>query len=98
MNLKIMVGALLVLCGALVAASADYQTDSEAFERGDYATALKEWLPLAEQGNAEAQFQVGRMFSSANMYGKGFKWFRNAAKQGHPTAAGALGLLGLPAF
>jgi hypothetical protein len=28
---------------------------SFAYEKGDYATALREWKPLAEQGNAFAQ-------------------------------------------
>ena len=32
--------------------SADYQKGLTAYERGDYATALREWTPLAEQGHA----------------------------------------------
>ncbi len=33
-----------------------------AAKRGDYAAALREWLPLAEQGNAAAQYNVGLMY------------------------------------
>ena len=33
-----------------------------AFERGDYATALKEFRPLAEQGDADGQFNLGLMY------------------------------------
>ena len=32
-------------------ALADFQKGLDAAESGDYATALKEWKPLAEQGN-----------------------------------------------
>ena len=35
--------------------STDYQKGYVAFRSGDYATALREWKPLAEQGNAIAQ-------------------------------------------
>ncbi len=34
-----------------------------AFERGDYATALEEWLPLANGGNANAQYHLGFMYA-----------------------------------
>ncbi len=42
---------VLVLALALPApvAAADFQAGTEAFNRGDYASALKEWRPLAEQ-------------------------------------------------
>ena len=35
--------------------SADFQKGLDAHERGDFATALKEWTPLAKQGNAAAE-------------------------------------------
>jgi hypothetical protein len=39
------------------------QPDAEAaYARGDYATAFKIWLPLAEQGSAQAQLNVARMY------------------------------------
>ena len=31
---------------------------------GDYATALREWRPFAEQGNASAQFNLGVMYGN----------------------------------
>ncbi len=39
--------------------SADFQKDVDATERGDYATALKEWTPLAKQGD---QHNLGVMY------------------------------------
>ena len=40
----------------------DFQKGASAFERGDYATALREWRPLAEQGNASAQAMLGYLY------------------------------------
>lgn len=35
-----------------------------AAQEGDFATALKEWTPLAEQGDAAAQFNLGLMYAT----------------------------------
>lgn len=39
----------------------DCQKGLEAYDRDDYATALREWRPLAEQGHAEAQHNLDVM-------------------------------------
>ena len=46
---------LLTLLVGNPAFSADFQKGAAAYESGDYATALREWTPLAEQGDADAQ-------------------------------------------
>ena len=60
---------VLVLALALPAPmlAADRQAGEKAYDRGDYATALKEWRPLADQGDAKAQFYLGNMY----LYGEG---------------------------
>ena len=40
--------ALLLLTLAAPASGQDFEKGSQAYERGDYATALSEWHPLAE--------------------------------------------------
>ena len=51
---------LAVLLGSAgVSWSADFQKGVAAYESGDFATALREWTPLAEQGDAAAQFNQG---------------------------------------
>ena len=45
-----------------VVLSADYNKGWEAYNIGDYATALREWKPLAEQGDAFAQYNLGTMY------------------------------------
>ena len=65
---------------------ADFQAGMTAYDREDYATALQEWQPLAEQGDALAQYQVGLLYHK----GRGVpqddvqarKWYGKAAAQG----------------
>ena len=52
----------VLLGSAGVSWSADFQKGLAAARSGDYATALREWTPLAKQGNANAQFQIGAMY------------------------------------
>jgi len=60
--------SLTVLLGnAGVSLGADYQKGLDAANRGDFATALREWKPLAEQRNAVAQKDLGVMYA----FGKG---------------------------
>jgi hypothetical protein len=49
----------LLLGSAGVSWSQDLQKGATAYERGDYATALREFTPLAKQGNADASSFYG---------------------------------------
>ena len=53
--------ALLFGCAG-VCKSGDYQKGWNAYEKGDYATALREWTPLVDQGDASAQYNLGTMY------------------------------------
>jgi len=44
------------------AAAGSYEEAIAAYERADYATAMRLLRPLAEQGNADAQDQLGLMY------------------------------------
>ncbi len=69
----------------------------EAMERGDYATAFKISLPLAEQGDAEAQYNLGSMYDEGlgvpQDYAEAVKWYRKAAEQGNAKAQNKLGFM-----
>jgi len=84
--------ALLFSAGA---AWADFDDGWAALERGDYATALKEWRPLAEQGDADAQYNLGVMYEHGwgvpVNYAEAVKWYRKAAEYGHAGAQFGLG-------
>src|ERR1039458_1428373 len=80
-----------------VAIAGQFEEGQDAYSRGDYQTALKLWMPLAEQGNAKAQSRIGWM----NWYGTGVKpdtaearkWYRRAAEQGDARSQFNLGLM-----
>ena len=48
--------ATLLIFSCVTAWAADYYKGVAAYDAGDYATALAEWKPLAEQGDADAQY------------------------------------------
>lgn len=80
----------LILGLAAGPAWSDATAGRRAIDRSDYATALRELQPLAERGDPEAQYQLGRMYS----FGWGVKedkkeadrLYRLAASRGHPHA------------
>ncbi len=85
----------LVLSGPVSAA--DFQAGWDAYERGDYATALKEWRPLAGQGDADAQYALGVMYEDGRGVpqdsAEAVKWYRLAAEQGDAGAQINLGFM-----
>ena len=52
----------LVTLALAVPAQARFEEGVVAYSCGDYATALREWRPLAEQGKANAQCNLGLMY------------------------------------
>ena len=75
----------------------DIEAGWEAAQRGDYAAALREWRPLAEQGHAVAQNNLGVMYFNgqgvAQDYAEALKWYSKAAEQGHAQAQYNLGVM-----
>ncbi len=69
----------------------------DTYNPKDYETALNEWRPLAEQGNADAQFCLGVMYQRGHGvpqdYQQAQHWYEKAAVQGHVGAQFNLGLL-----
>jgi TPR repeat protein len=69
----------------------------QSYLKGDYSAAYNEWLPLAELGDAEAQYNLGVMYDE----GAGMKqdmaaaagWYRKAAEQGFVDAQTNLGIM-----
>ena len=68
-----------------------------AHEQGVYATALRLLRPLAEQGEASAQYNLGLMFDNGQGvpqdYATAVSWYRKAAEQGHAAAQNNLGAM-----
>ncbi|MES2270541.1 MAG: SPOR domain-containing protein [Pseudomonadota bacterium] len=91
--------AALVLDGAMFSgpAQADVKTGVDAWTQGDYVKAVNDWRPLANAGDADAQFNLGQAYK----LGRGvpmdvpiaLEWFRKASEQGHLRAEDNYGLL-----
>ncbi len=73
----------------------DFDKGLAAYEAKDYSTAFKQLLPLAEQGNAQAQFIMSRIyingFGVIEDYAEGMRWRLLAASQGLTMAYNKLG-------
>lgn len=77
--------------------SADFQTGLDAYAKRDFATAVREWTPLAEEGDANAQSHLGVLYALGQGverdYAVAVKWFRAAAEKQHAPGEFNLGLL-----
>lgn len=90
-----LVALVLALSLAAPVAAGPLEDAATARKRGDYATALRLMRPLADQGNAEAQYDLGRAYNFGQGVPEDFaeaaRWFRKAAEQGHSEAQLSLG-------
>jgi TPR repeat protein len=75
----------------------DFQAGLDAYNHGDFATALKEWQPLAEQGEANSQYNMGLLYARGQGVPQDYKqalaWYEKAAEQGVPAAEYNLGVM-----
>jgi uncharacterized protein len=75
--------------------AAPLEEGNAAYIRGDFATAERLLRPLAEQGNATAQFDLGSMYHRGRGvpqdYAAALTWYRMAADQGDARAQNGLG-------
>ncbi|MFZ7230567.1 tetratricopeptide repeat protein [Avibacterium avium] len=82
---------------AASARETQFQQALDAANKNDFATALKLWKPLAEQGDASAQFNLGLMYANGQGVkqdkAEAAKWYRKAAEQGDVSAQFNLGLI-----
>ncbi len=77
------IAVLLLTALAGTAVAGPFEDAVSAYERGDYATALREFRVLAEQGNAEAQTRLGTMYLRGigvpQDAAEAERWYREAA-------------------
>ncbi len=94
---KITIGliAVALFVGSMTAHAADFGAGVKAYNRGDYATALRIFRQFSDQGDAEAQFNLGFMYDegATKDYKEAVKWYRKAANQGEALTQGKLGLM-----
>ncbi|GAB4233825.1 MAG: hypothetical protein Tsb0032_39480 [Kiloniellaceae bacterium] len=78
---------ILMLTGALSGpVDAGFAEGLAASRAGDHETALREWQPLAEAGDAAAQYNIALMYQRGEGvrqdYAEALRWYRLAAEQG----------------
>jgi len=96
-NCKYLVATALFFAAASPLSAQSVKAGIDAWQRADYAGAVTIWRPLAEKGDADAEFNLGQAYR----LGRGVAinlaaaktWFERAAGQGHVDAQTTLGLL-----
>ncbi len=92
----IAIGAVLLTLPTPMA-WAGFDEGLAAYNRGDYATALREFRTLAAQGTASAQNNLALMYDKGlgvpQDYAEAAKWYRKAAAQGVAKAQYNLGVM-----
>jgi TPR repeat protein len=89
-------GGVLAVGVVGAAAAGPWEDGETAYEHGDYATALRYWRPLAEEGSAAAQNNLATIYHAGQGVPRddalSFQWLRKAADNGDPNAEFTLGL------
>lgn len=98
MNKFLFCGALAVLLPLISApAWAGFQEGAAAYNKGDFQTAMSEWLPLAQAGDAQAENAVGALYDNglgvASDEAEAFRWYSMAADQNFPLAMRNIGTM-----
>ena len=99
MNIKKIITGLILslLLGIGVAVAADFNKGLNAYQSGDFKTALAEWTPLAEQGDAEAQYSLGIMHDVGEGvlidYKRAYMWFNLSSYNGSGPARNKMDVL-----
>ncbi len=97
MSPKYLVAAVLIAAIAQPISAQSVKAGIDAWQHADYSAAIAIWRPLAESGDADAQFNLGQAYR----LGRGVPinlaaaktWFERAARTGHLDAQTTLGLL-----
>jgi cell division septation protein DedD len=97
MNRKHLVAAAMLIWATAPLPAQSVKAGIDAWQRSDYSGAVAIWRPLAEKGDADAEFNLGQAYR----LGRGVPtnlsaaktWFERAANQGHVDAETTLGLL-----
>ncbi len=81
---KLTIALLLFTLSAFTSWAGDFQKGVSAIKSGDYATAVREFAALAEQGDAAAQFNLALMYKNGQGvpqdYKQAVKWYWHSPK------------------
>ena len=93
----VMMTLSVVACASPEIADDHFQLGWQAYQTGHYDTAFNHWMPLADQGEANAQLNVGLLYDTglgvAEDPARAVNWYRQSAELGHAAAQYNLGLM-----
>ena len=98
MNFKqSLVGFTLLLASIGAAFAVDLVSAQAAYDKGDFEDAFKQFLGMAQEGNALAQSSTGVMYDMgqgvAKDYDKAVEWYKKSAEQGNQFGQFNLGTM-----
>lgn len=100
-SVMIVAGDTSILVGDIDETGVESRRGVEAWSAGDVAKAFKIWKPLAEQGDAGAQNNLGHLYLGDAQgvvpqdFAEALKWYSKAAEQYHASAHFSIGMLHL---
>jgi TPR repeat protein len=86
-----MAALLLSTSSFVFSADLPFNSGLKLYLKGEVEQAVKIWNEIAEQGDIQAQKQLGQYYMTNNEqrdYAKSIQWYRRAAEQGDKEAAG----------
>ena len=93
----IMMTLSVIACASPKLPADHFQLGWQAYEAGQYDAALSHWMPLADQGNTDAQLNVGLMYDVGRGVpedpARAVSWYQQSAERGHAAAQFNLGLM-----
>lgn len=82
---RLLIACCLTFLIATPAAAQDLDKGFAAYQRGDFATALREWRPLAEAGDIDGRYGLGVMYDKGRGVpednAEAVRWYRLATEQ-----------------
>src|SRR5215213_4868941 len=97
MSPKYLVAAVMAAMMASALSAQSVKAGIDAWQRADYSAAVGIWRPLAQAGDADAQFNLGQAYRLGRgvplNLGAAQTWLERAARKGHLDAQTTLGLL-----
>ena len=89
------VAALIVLSAP--AAAQSVEAGVQAWQSGNYEDAIRQWRPLADRGDQDAQFNLGHAYRLGRGVPQNMnlaeQWYERAARAGHVEAQAMYGLI-----
>lgn len=89
--------SLAAIAGGNAALAQDAQRGVVAWQAGNYDEAVRLWRPLADRGDADAQYNLAHAYKLGRGVPQNLnlaeQWYQRAARQGHEDAAANLGLI-----